>query len=172
MKTVTGAAGDALVGGLATSVLVAIGAAMAAQGSLLGPLLFVILQSVVVLGLAWIAFHAGHTWGLAGLRWADQNTWLRAGAFAAERLGAFVLGALLVRLAPMSFDTASISLESARVYVQPWLDAFLPRLIPLALAIWMWWRMRTDRSSAAALSGLCAAGTLIVTGLMKALGWL
>lgn len=172
VMTVTGAAGDALVGGLATSVLVAIGAAMAAQGSLLGPLLFVILQSVVVVGLAWIAFHAGHSWGLAGLRWADQNTWLRAGAFAAERLGAFVLGALLVRLAPMSFDTASISLESARVYVQPWLDAFLPRLIPLALAIWMWWRMRTDRSSAAALSGLCAAGTLIVTGLMKALGWL
>ena len=170
--TVTGAAGDALVGGLATSVLVAIGAAMASQGSLLGPLLFVILQSALVLGLAWVAFHAGHTWGLAGLRWADRNTWLRAGAFAAERLGAFVLGSLLVRLAPMSFDTASISLESARVFVQPWLDAFLPRLIPLALALWMWWRIRTDRSSAAALAGLCAAGTLIVTGLMKALGWL
>lgn len=170
--TVTGAAGDALLGGLATSVLVAIGAAMAAQGSLLGPLLFIVLQSTLVLGLAWSAFHAGHAWGLAGLNWADRNGWLRAGAFAAERLGAFVLGSLLVRLAPMSFDTASISVESARVFIQPWLDAFLPRLIPLALAVWMWWRLRTDRSSAAALAGLCAAGTLIVTGLMKALGWL
>ncbi|MEO6063777.1 MAG: PTS system mannose/fructose/sorbose family transporter subunit IID [Thermoflexales bacterium] len=170
--TVTGAAGDALVGGLATSVLVAIGAAMAAQGSLLGPLLFVVLQSALVLGLAWIAFHAGHTWGLAGLDWADRTSWLRAGAFAAERLGAFVLGSLLIRLAPISFDTASISLESARVFIQPWLDAFLPRMIPLTLALWMWWRMRTDRNSVAALSGLCAAGALIVTGLMKALGWL
>ena len=172
VMTVTGAAGDALVGGLATSVLVAVGAAVAAQGSLLGPLLFIVLQSALILGLAWVAFHAGHTWGLAGLNWADRNMWTRAGAFAAERLGAFVLGSLLVRLAPLSFDTASVSLESARVFIQPWLDAFLPRLIPLALAIWMWWRMRTDRSSAAALSGLCAAGTLIVTGLMKALGWL
>jgi mannose/fructose/N-acetylgalactosamine-specific phosphotransferase system component IID/mannose/fructose/N-acetylgalactosamine-specific phosphotransferase system component IIC len=170
--TVTGAAGDALIGGLATSVLVAIGAAMAAQGSLLGPLLFVLLQSALILGLAWVAFQAGHTWGLRGLEWADRNAWLRAGAFAAERLGAFVLGALLVRIAPLSFDTASISLDSARVLIQPWLDAFLPRLIPLALALWMWWRMRTDRSTAAALCGLCAAGTLIVTGLMKALGWL
>jgi len=168
--TVTGAAGDALIGGLATSVLVAVGAAMAAQGSLLGPLLFVLLQSALILGLAWVAFHTGHTWGLRGLAWADRNSWLRAGAFAAERIGALALGSLLVRLAPLSFDTASISLEAARVLIQPWLDAFLPRLIPLALALWMWWRLRTERSSPAALAGPSGAGTLIVTGLKKALG--
>ncbi len=168
----TGAAGDALIGGLATAVLIALGAGLALKGSLLGPLLFVVLESALVLGAAWMFFQAGHRWGHRAMAWAGGHAWLRAGGFAAVRLGAFILGALIVRLAPLGFDTATVQIEGVRVALQPYLDAFVPRLIPLGLTLWMWWRLRSGASSPATLCGLCAAGALIITGLMKALGWL
>lgn len=169
---ITGPVGDALVGGLSLGLFTVIAAAPAAQGSLLGPIIFMALQSAVILGGSWFAFQAGHRWVSQAIGWAEGQSSLRAGAFAIARLGAFVLGALIVRLAPISFEGAGVIVDGARVAFQPWLDAVLPRAIPLAITAWLWWRLRDGRASPATLAGVCAAGALVVTGLMKALGWL
>ena len=169
---VTGALGDNLVAGLLTALMVSIGAGMGLQGSLLGPLVFIVLQSAVVLGGAWLAFRAGHRWARSGLAWAHDHEWLRAGGFAALRLGAFMLGAFVIRLVALSFPSAVVVVEGARMSFQGYLDALLPRAIPLVITAWMWWQLRTRRLSPTALAGLCGAGALIVTGVMKALGWL
>ncbi|MCL5998325.1 MAG: PTS system mannose/fructose/sorbose family transporter subunit IID [Chloroflexi bacterium] len=169
-----GVMGDALVLGAITAFGVATGAALARQQSLLGPFLFVVFEAVVVLGIAYASFHLGYS-SLRRLEaWARANDWLRAGLFGAVRLGTFVLGALVLPLVPLRLpDTAVIQIDAARISLQAaLLDSIMPNMVPLAITLALWWLVRRRNMNPMVVLGAIILCSIVVSGLLKLLGWL
>jgi PTS system mannose-specific IID component len=167
------AVGTAIMTGAVTSLLVAIGAQMAQQGSLLGPILFILVQSLIVLAVGFGSFHLGYAQVHRFGDWARAQNWLRPALFGAMRLGAFVLGALVVVLVPVQLPAdAIINIGQAKIALQPRvLDSTLPGLIPLLLTLGLWWLLRFRRVNPMVLLGLCLLLAVVVAGIMGAAGW-
>jgi mannose PTS system EIID component len=166
--------GDALLGGAITGLAVAIGAALAAQQSLLGPFLFIVIEAAAVLGIAYASFRLGYTRFAQVQAWAQANDWLRAGLFGALRLGTFMLGALMLTLAPMALPaTAVISIDAARIPLQTTLlDAIMPGILPLAITLLLWWLLRYRNANPMLLLGGILVVSFATCGLMSLMGWL
>lgn len=168
------ALGDAVMRGVSLTFLVAVGAWLAAQNSLLGPFVFVVAQSAVFLAVAYGMFQLGYVQLNRWLPWARANEWLRAGLFGATRLGAFVLGALIVsvtRATPVPVAPV-VQIGAAAIPLQGLFDAILPGAIPLAITAGMWYLMRYRGVQPMTLLGACVIAALAVGGLLRVLRWL
>lgn len=166
--------GNALVSGAITSLAVALGAALAAQQSLLGPFLFIVIQASAVLGIAYASFQFGFTRYLRIHAWAQANDWLRAGLFGALRLGTFMLGALVLTLLPLRLPpTAVISIEAAQIPLQTMLlDAIMPGMAPLLVTLLLWWLLRYRNANPMMLLGAILIISIVSSGFLSLIGWL
>jgi mannose/fructose/N-acetylgalactosamine-specific phosphotransferase system component IID/mannose/fructose/N-acetylgalactosamine-specific phosphotransferase system component IIC len=167
------AVGNAIVIGAITSFLVALGAALALQGNLLGPFLFAVAEATAVLAIAYFSFRLGYTHMRRAGDWARANDWLRAGLFGAMRLGAFVLGMLVVTFVPLGLpSTAVIEIGEAKLALQTRvLDMILPNILPLAATLILWWLLRYRRVNPMVLLGACLAVAFAWSLVMSWLGW-
>jgi len=165
--------GTAVLTGALTSLMIAIGADFAQRGALLGPFIAIFVIALAVIGLGFGSFWLGYAQVHRLVDWARVNNWLRPTLFGATRLGAFVLGALIVVLAPMRLpDSAVLHLGDADWVVQTRvLDAILPGIVPLATTLIFWWLLRFRRANPMALMGICLVLALIIAGIGRALGW-
>jgi len=161
-----------MTGGLA-SFGVAVGAASANQGSLLGALLFVFFQSVLVLLVGFASFRLGYKWTHRFGDWARHNNWLRPALFGATRLGSFVLGGLVTSLVSLALPgNGSLQIGAASLALQTrLLDALVPGVLPLAVTLVLWWLLRYRRLNANVLLGGCLVAALLGGLLALALGW-
>ncbi len=168
-----GVLGDALVGGLITSVLVAMGSRLAQLNSLLGPVLFIICESAAVLGIALFAFQLGYRQTRHWATWARANDWLRAGLFGAVRLGTFVLGALVLGYAGIHLpQNASITIGDAVISLNSLVNGIAPRILPLLLVMWLWWQLRYKQANPLALLFVCIALAFGACWVFGKFGWL
>lgn len=155
------------------SLLIAIGVSLADRGSLIGPFMFAFVQSALVLAAGFISFQLGYAQTRRFGDWARMNNWLRPALFGAMRLGAFVLGALVVALAPITLPgDGVIQIGAAQLAVQTRvLNAILPGALPLIATLAMWWLLRTRRASPVVLMGGCLIVAVIGAAIARALGW-
>ncbi len=169
-----GVTGDALVQGALTAFAVAVGASLARQGNLLGPFLFVVFEAAVVLSIAYASFQFGYTQLRRVAAWARANDWLRAGLFGAVRLGAFVLGGLLLTYAPLQLPAgAIIQIDGAQIALQQAvLDRIMPNMIPLLVVLGLWWLLRYRNTGPMVLLGALIALAFAVCGALSVAGWL
>ncbi|MGQ9816235.1 MAG: PTS system mannose/fructose/sorbose family transporter subunit IID, partial [Candidatus Roseilinea sp.] len=169
-----GVTGDAVIQGALTAFAVAVGASLAQQGNLLGPFLFVVFQAAVVLSIAYASFQFGYAQLGRIAAWARANDWLRAGLFGAMRLGAFVLGGLLLTYAPLQLPAgAIIEIDGARIALQgAVLDRIMPNIVPLLVVVGLWWLLRYRNTSPMALMGALIALAFAVCGALSLVGWL
>lgn len=164
--------GTAMTGAIG-SLLIAIGADLADRGNLFGPFLFAFIQSALVLGAGFLSFQLGYAQMHRFGDWARANNWLRPALFGAMRLGAFVLGALVVVLAPIVLpNDGIIQIGAAQLAVQTRvLNAILPGSLPLVATLAMGWLLRARRASPATLMGGCLIVAVIGAAITHALGW-
>ncbi|MCL4506074.1 MAG: PTS system mannose/fructose/sorbose family transporter subunit IID [Chloroflexi bacterium] len=169
-----GVSGEALVVGGITALGVAIGAALARQQTLLGPFLFVVFEAAAVLAIAYASFNLGYTAFRRLDAWARANDWLRAGLFGAVRLGTFMLGALVLSAVPVGLPAAAvIQIDAARIPLQAaLLDGIMPRMIPLAVTLGLWWLLRYRNINPMVLLGALIFAAVAAAGLLRLLGWL
>ncbi len=169
-----GVAGDAWVLGGITAVGIAIGAAMARQQTLLGPFLYVVFEAAAVLTIAYASFNLGYAAFRRLDTWARANDWLRAGLFGAVRLGTFMLGALVLSYVPVGLPAAAvIQIDAARIPLQSvLLDGVVPRIVPLAVTLGLWWLLRYRNSNPMVLLGALIVAAVVSAGLLRLLGWL
>ncbi|MFC1464509.1 MAG: PTS system mannose/fructose/sorbose family transporter subunit IID [Candidatus Brachytrichaceae bacterium NZ_4S206] len=155
------------------SLLIAIGASLADRGSLIGPFMFAFVQSALVLAAGFVSFQLGYAQTRRFGDWARTNNWLRPALFGAMRLGAFVLGALVVALAPITLPgDGVIQIGAAQLAVQTRvLNAILPGALPLIATLAMWWLLRARRASPVVLMGGCLIVAVIGAAIARALGW-
>ena len=169
-----GVIGDALIGGVITALGIALGAALAQQHSLLGPILFIVFETCIVLSVAYLSFYLGYN-SLRRLEsWAKSNDWLRAGLFGALRLGAFLLGALVIRFVPIQFPAAAvIRISAAQIPLQSvLLDSVMPGMAPLVITLSLWWLLRFRNTNPMVLLGILILLAIIACGFLRLLGWL
>jgi PTS system mannose-specific IID component len=155
--------GNAIMTGAVTSLLVAVGTAIAQRGSLLGPVLFALLQAFIIIAVGFVSFRLGYSMTHRFVDEARVSNWLRPALFGAMRLGAFTLGALVTLFVPLTLPQgAAITIGAATLPIQGRvLDSIMPGLLPLAVTLGLWWLMRHRRVSPGVLMGACLVVALL-----------
>ncbi|MCL6509239.1 MAG: PTS system mannose/fructose/sorbose family transporter subunit IID [Anaerolineae bacterium] len=155
------------------SLLVAVGAALADRGSLIGPFMFAFVQSALILAVGFTSFQLGYGQTRRFGDWARINNWLRPALFGAMRLGAFALGTLVVALVPIALPgSGTIRIGGAQIAMQTRvLDAIMPGLLSLTIVLVLWWLLRHRRASPTVLVGGCLLAAIAGAAIAHALAW-
>ncbi len=165
--------GNALMSGLVIALAVAIGAQIAKQNGALGGVLFLVMGSTAVIGIALFAYQLGYRQVRHWATWARLNDWLRAGLFGALRLGTFVLGALIVPYAGVHLPIgATIRIGDATIALSALINGLGTHILPLGLVLWLWWWLRYRRINPLTLLFICVAVAFVACWLFGRLGWL
>ncbi len=163
------ALGTALIRNAALALLIAVGTALASEGSLWGVLLAATAQSVIVIGGVFVAVWLAHRQTARSCEWARQSGWMRPALFGLMRVGAFALGGVLTLVAPLRLPLeAGIQLGEAFWSPQAQvLSALHPGALSLLWVLGLWWLMRYQRASPIILMGLSVAIALVGGALLS-----
>ena len=133
-----GGIGDAIFWMTMLPIAASIGAGMALNGSLLGPILFLIIYNAVQFGLRFGLMYWSYNMGSSAISVLTANA--KEFSHAAAMLGVFVVGAMTC-----TFGNTKLGLVipngDAPVVLQNVLDSILPKILPLGLTIGMYFLM-------------------------------
>ncbi len=142
--------GDSMIPGIIIPLLLAIAMGIAENGSVLGPLFYIISYlSMIVFGSKYL-FFKGHELGINATKliMGDQS---RQICDAITIVGIIVMGAIAA--GKISF---TINLSLAGISIQKMLDMVYPKLLPLALTICIWLVLRRTKIQTMSLIGILA----------------
>jgi mannose/fructose/sorbose-specific phosphotransferase system IID component len=133
--------GDSLVEGLLRVIAATIGIGFAAQGNVLGAIVFLLIFNVFNIGIRWYGIRYAYRVGdrlLEGLQSLQIQRWMEAGTI----LGLVVVAALIPQFigvtAPLTYGAGG----EQQIKLQDTLDKIMPGLIPLALTLFALWLVR------------------------------
>lgn len=129
--------GDPIFWGTLRPVLAALGASLAMNGSILGPIVFFLLFNAVRLGIRWYGIKYGYEKGTEIISDMAGNR-LQKLTEGASILGLFVMGALVAKWTSVNIPVvvSTITQQDGKVVtttVQDILNSLMPGLIPLLL---------------------------------------
>ena len=154
-----GGIGDAIFWFTLTPIAAGIGANLALQGSILGPIIFLRLFNVVQFALRYWLMHWSYKVGMDGIQ--AMTKFAKQFTRSATILGLIVVGALIA-----SYVGVNIALEipigETSVVVQEVLDSIMPCLLPLCLTFMMYSLVKKN------VSPLLNIGILVLIGLVGA----
>jgi PTS system mannose-specific IID component len=153
--------GDSLIQGLVTPLLLSLGIGLARQGSLAGPVLYVLLISPIIVGSSYAFWHLGYRWGRAAVSRVLASGWVQALTEGATVVGMTVLGALTAIVVRLSLPV-TISVGQAAVSLQADVfDAILLNVLPLALTVVVWRLFYLHVPSMRVIGGLFVLGIVL-----------
>jgi PTS system mannose-specific IID component len=164
--------GDTVQQGIVIPIALAIGmsialggqvTAEATTGSLLGPVVFLVLMAAFVWGVGWSLYWLGYRQGRSAVTQILGSGTLNRIIAGAGVLGNFVMGALAVGFVRLSTPVA-FTIGGSTFAIQEFLDSFMPNLLPLLLVLLVWWLLTKRKVSA---TWIMIA--VIVVGLLGAL---
>jgi PTS system mannose-specific IID component len=131
--------GDSLFQGSIVPLFLSLGIGLAQEGSLVGPVVYAILISVLVLGTSYALWSLGYRLGKAAVTHILASGWLQAVTEGASIVGMSVIGGLTATVVQFS-TPASVQVGQAVVSIQSeLLDTILLGLLPLAWTVAVWW---------------------------------
>ncbi|MBC5996952.1 PTS system mannose/fructose/sorbose family transporter subunit IID [Romboutsia ilealis] len=152
-----GGIGDAIFWFTLTPIAAGIGANLALQGSILGPIIFLLLFNVVQFALRYWLMHWSYKVGMDGIQ--AMTKFAKQFTRSATILGLIVVGALIA-----SYVGVNVALEipigETSVVVQEVLDSIMPCLLPLCLTFMMYSLVKKN------VSPLLNIGLLVLIGLV------
>jgi PTS system mannose-specific IID component len=157
--------GDTLQQGIVIPILLAFGIGLARDGNFFGPILYVVLMAAFIWSIGWTLFLEGYRQGRAAVTRVLQGGFLSDVVTGAEVLGNFVLGALAVRFVSVTTPLV-IAVGGTTIKLQEVLDSFMPKLLPLALVLFVWWLIQRRK-----ISPLWVMVGLIAAALIGAYPW-
>jgi PTS system mannose-specific IID component len=107
-------------------------------GSLLGPLVYLILMAAFVWGVGWTVYWLGYRQGSSAVTRILSSGTLNRIIVGAGVLGNFVMGMLAFGFVKLSTPVI-FSIGGTVFAVQEVLDSVMPSLLPLALVLFIWW---------------------------------
>ena len=140
--------GDTLQQGILIPIALSIGMsvalggniAQATTGSILGPIVFVILMAIGIWGGGWFLWWQGYKQGRTAVTNILKSGTLNRVITGAGVLGNFIMGALVVQFVSLSTSVAFM-IGGTPFQIQPIIDSFMPNLLPLLLVLLIWWLM-------------------------------
>jgi sorbose PTS system EIID component len=154
--------GDPLIWGTLRPITAALGATLALEGSILGPILFFVLFNAVRLGLKWYGLTYGYNAGLNIVKDMAGNI-LQKLTEGATVLGLFIMGVLVSKWTTINVpiivsETTNQEGEVSITTVQNILDQLIPGLLPLGLTFLMMYFLRKKVNPIWLIFGLFGLG--------------
>ena len=133
--------GDSLLQGTVTPLLLSMGIALAQEGRLLGPVLYVLLISAIVLASSRTFWSLGYRWGRAVVSRVLSSGWVQVLSEGAAVAGMVVLGGLTTSVVHVT-TPLSFAMGQMQVSLQgDVLDTILRGMLPLALTLLVCWAL-------------------------------
>lgn len=126
--------GDSIFWGTLRTIGLGIGISFCMQGSILGPILFLLIHNIPHWFVRYKALEIGYSQGLSFMENATEGGLLENFSMAAKILGSVVVGAMIASM--ISFTT-TITLNMGNyqtLSIQSIFDGIMPKLLPLILA--------------------------------------
>ena len=131
-----GGIGDAIFWFTLLPISAGIGANLSLQGSILGPIIFLLLFNIVHLGLRFGLMHWSYKVGVDGITKLTKNA--KEFTRAATVLGMIVVGALIASYVSVNIATPEYLSMQCTIDIQSILDSIMPCLLPLVLTFFMY----------------------------------
>ena len=131
-----GGIGDAIFWFTLLPISAGIGANLSLQGSILGPIIFLLLFNIVHLGLRFGLMHWSYKVGVDGITKLTKNA--KEFTRAATVLGMIVVGALIASYVSVNVATPAYLSMQGTIDIQSILDSIMPCLLPLVLTFFMY----------------------------------
>ena len=158
--------GDSMFHGTLRPVVGGIAAALALQGNALAPIIFFVTVNVVHVYIRWISVKKGFELGERALGL------LSSGAFRRVMEGAAIAGLMAVGALVGTWLNVTTPLtyqaQEATVSVQEMLDQIMPKLLPLALTMLIFWLIRRGMKTTPVMLWMILGG--LVLGALGILG--
>jgi mannose/fructose/N-acetylgalactosamine-specific phosphotransferase system component IID len=144
--------GDSISQGTITPILLSIGIGLAATGNILGPILYLVLEVGIMVGLAYFMWMQGYDRGREGVTSMLRSGMLDRVLTGAGVLGNMVMGALTFQFVHIyltlhfGFDVGGGQVKDFDV-TKDLLNAIMPGLLPLAFVLLTWWLLARRRIS-------------------------
>ena len=154
-----GGIGDAIFWFTLVPIAAGIGSNMAIEGSLAGPILFLLIFNVVQFAVRFFLMHWSYKLGTTAIEALTANA--KEFTHAASLLGVFVVGALTSNYGGTALN-GNLALENGTT-IQSILDGVLPKMIPLFLTLGLYFLMKKKK-----WTPVMCIGALLVLGLVGA----
>lgn len=164
--------GDPIWWGTARPIIAALGAGLALNGSILGPILFFVLFNVLRVGFRYWSLDYGYRTGTNLIKDMSGGL-LQKLTVGSSVLGLFIMGALVNEWTTINVPLVVSRAENPETgeevvtTVQSILDQLIPGLLPLLLTFLVMWLLRRKVSPLTIILGIFAVG---IVGYW--LGWL
>lgn len=153
-----GGIGDALFWLTLLPICGALGVSLAMQGSILGPILFLILFNIVNFGLRFGLAHYGYNAGTKAISVLKEHT--QKFSHAATIVGLTVVGGLIASFVKLQLD-ANIVIGSVKINLQHALfDPIMPKLLPLLFTMVVFFFIRKGVSPLKVIIAIIAIGIM------------
>ncbi|MEH8139561.1 PTS system mannose/fructose/sorbose family transporter subunit IID [Aeromonas veronii] len=146
--------GDSMIPGMLVPILLSIGMALAAGGSVLGPLFYIISFNVIAITGSYMLFMKGYKLGTGSVESlvSSESAKLRE---ALSLLGVFVMGGVAASYVNLSTGLDFVTSDGVNIQVQSMLDGIFPKLMPLVVVLGTWYLMaKRNVSPVKAMLGL------------------
>ncbi|MEH8109992.1 PTS system mannose/fructose/sorbose family transporter subunit IID [Aeromonas veronii] len=146
--------GDSMIPGMLVPILLSIGMALAAGGSVLGPLFYIISFNVIAITGSYMLFMQGYKLGTGSVESlvSSESAKLRE---ALSLLGVFVMGGVAASYVNLSTGLDFVTSDGVNIQVQSMLDGIFPKLMPLVVVLGTWYLMaKRNVSPVKAMLGL------------------
>ena len=155
-----GGIGDAIFWFTLVPIAAGICSNMAIEGNIMGPILFLLIFNAVQFGVRFWLMHWSYKLGTKAIELLTANA--KEFTRAASMLGVFIVGALTSNYGGTAL-TDKLALENGTT-IQSILDGVLPKMIPLALTLGLFFLMKKKR-----WTPVMCIGALLVLGIVGAL---
>ena len=153
--------GDTITQGTITPILLAFGISLGQTGNILGPILYAILISVVIIGIAYGMWMTGYNQGRKGVESLVSGNLISTLVTFAGILGSAVMGALTAQFVSVSTPVViTVGVTSLKLQTDI-LDKILPGILPLALTLIVWWLLSRKHSAMAVMGYILLAGIIL-----------
>ncbi|MDU6410567.1 MAG: PTS system mannose/fructose/sorbose family transporter subunit IID [Yersiniaceae bacterium] len=160
--------GDSMLPGMLIPIMLSIGMALAAGGSILGPLFYIIAYAGIVIPASWWLFNKGYRLGSGSVEMLVNSRSVRLRE-ALSLLGVFVMGGVAASYVKLTTGLTLSTKEGVKIQLQQMLDGIFPQLLPLLVLLATWYLMsKRGLSPVKAMLGLLALAAVgVVTGLFS-----
>ncbi|GFN36749.1 PTS system mannose/fructose/sorbose family transporter subunit IID [Tepidimicrobium xylanilyticum] len=152
--------GDTLIQGAVVPILLAICIGISREGNVLGPVLYSILVSAVVMGVSYILYMQGYRFGSNAVENLLQSGTFNKVIMAAGVLGCTVIGALTAQYVSLSTPITMTFGESKIALQADIIDKVFPGLLPLLLTFGVYKLLQKGVSPARIMLIIIVAGVV------------
>lgn len=124
--------GDSLLEGTLRIISFGLGASLAAQGSILGPILALLISGIPKALITWFGGKFGYTLGADYVKQLQGGGMMERVMYMASVVGLMTVGAMI---ATMVGITTPLQFQDGAVVIQDVLDGIFPAMIPLAVTM-------------------------------------